>query len=236
MDDPAAKRLREARLKAGYETGTAAARAFGWTVSTYLSHENGTRPIGRSAKEYAKRFNVPLGWLLIGEQTGSSGQKPRAATDQLALDLRVPIPEIDAHVGAGGGGLMEIVNATPNGQLTLSDEDIRGHWQLPPGYLRGELRIDPRRAFVVEVDGDSMEPTLRSGDRVLIDSSDQRPRDGIFAIWNGFAVVIKRLELIGSVEPVRVRMISDNPRHSPEERTLEEVHIIGRARLRTTRL
>ncbi len=66
-DPKIAARLRAARAKAGYEQGSDAARAFGWTVSTYGSHENGTRGIGRAAKAYARAFKVPLGWLLNGE-------------------------------------------------------------------------------------------------------------------------------------------------------------------------
>lgn len=60
-------RLRAERKKR-YATAIMAAEAFGWTKSTYVSHENGTREISRDAAErYAKAFRVKAGWLLYGE-------------------------------------------------------------------------------------------------------------------------------------------------------------------------
>lgn len=64
MDVPF-KRLQEARAKAGFSGPTEAARAFGWGISTYLSHENGTRGLRPAvADRYAKAFRVPAEWLL----------------------------------------------------------------------------------------------------------------------------------------------------------------------------
>ena len=34
-------RLRKARLEAGFNTASDAARKFGWTKTTYIAHENG---------------------------------------------------------------------------------------------------------------------------------------------------------------------------------------------------
>jgi transcriptional regulator with XRE-family HTH domain len=67
LDTPA-KRLRWVREnRTNYSTGTDAARAFGWTVSTYLGHENGDRqPSVKAAKRYAAAYKVPLGWILAG--------------------------------------------------------------------------------------------------------------------------------------------------------------------------
>lgn len=64
MSTPA-DRLREARLRAGYETAKAAAEAMGASVSTYIQHENGSRgfPAGKAAR-YARFFRVAPEWLL----------------------------------------------------------------------------------------------------------------------------------------------------------------------------
>lgn len=67
MDSPA-DRLRKARTAAGYETSTDAARAFGWPLPTYQSHENGHRGIPvKAAARYAKAFRVSPGWIVTGE-------------------------------------------------------------------------------------------------------------------------------------------------------------------------
>jgi SOS-response transcriptional repressor LexA len=70
-----ADRLREARLKAGYSSASAAARAFGWTESAYRHHENGTRPFDiETAKRYGRAFKVNPGYLLALDKV--TGQAP----------------------------------------------------------------------------------------------------------------------------------------------------------------
>ena len=63
------ERLIWARLnRTDFTSGTDAARAFGWTVSTYLGHENGDRNPSRAAAErYAARYGVRWEWLLTGQ-------------------------------------------------------------------------------------------------------------------------------------------------------------------------
>lgn len=57
--------LKTAREKAGFDKPTEAARAHGWVESTYISHENGTRGIGKQyAKRYAKAFGIREADLL----------------------------------------------------------------------------------------------------------------------------------------------------------------------------
>jgi hypothetical protein len=81
MTDPA-ERLRIARLRAGYETGKEAAEALGFPVSTYLSHENGSRGISaKRAVTYARKYKIREQWLLYGvgpgpgtEQTGETAE------------------------------------------------------------------------------------------------------------------------------------------------------------------
>jgi len=61
------ERLRLARIEAGYDDATTAAKALHIAVPTYTSHENGTRGFrADSAEAYAKKFNVAVEWLLYG--------------------------------------------------------------------------------------------------------------------------------------------------------------------------
>lgn len=77
METPAT-RLRRAREKAGYETPTAAAAAFGWAYPTYAGHENGSRGMRPDAlMRYAKAFRVSPAWLLDGTEDGKAQPKPR---------------------------------------------------------------------------------------------------------------------------------------------------------------
>ena len=88
MDTPA-ERLQFLRKRAGFATASDAARAYGWTISTYLGHENGDRSPGReSAKRYAAAFKERWEWILEGGVSNAG-----ADTDT------VPIV---GDVGAGG--------------------------------------------------------------------------------------------------------------------------------------
>jgi phage repressor protein C with HTH and peptisase S24 domain len=80
-----AERLRKARIAAGYDSPTDAARALGIPPPTYLGHENGTTKFTRKAALYAKKFNISLDYLV-------TGRLPKT------YNLLVPVI---AYVGAG---------------------------------------------------------------------------------------------------------------------------------------
>ena|ERR1700752_2211915 len=68
MDSPQAKRLKDARLAAGYSTAASAAEAFGWIRATYYAHENGNKIYTHTAaKKYGQAFRVNPAWLLFGQ-------------------------------------------------------------------------------------------------------------------------------------------------------------------------
>jgi SOS-response transcriptional repressor LexA len=65
----ASNRLKEARLKRGYESAKAAAEAMGVSVATYIQHENGTRGVpANRAEQYGKFFRVAPEWILYGNR------------------------------------------------------------------------------------------------------------------------------------------------------------------------
>lgn len=69
-------RLRWARKRAGYAKPMDAIRAFGFTKSTYIQHENGTRGFpSRAAQRYSTVYRVDLEWLLTGKG------KPESSAD-----------------------------------------------------------------------------------------------------------------------------------------------------------
>lgn len=76
LESPA-ERLKWARKnRSGFATATDAAKAFGWTVPTYLGHENGDRiPSRKAAIKYATAYKVPWAWLLEGGPLPGSRQQ-----------------------------------------------------------------------------------------------------------------------------------------------------------------
>jgi phage repressor protein C with HTH and peptisase S24 domain len=102
-------------------------------------------------------------------------------------------------------------------------------WPLPRDYLE-ELGVSGGPLALIHVRGDSMEPTLRPGDRILVDQGDQNvSQPGIFVLWDGDGRVVKRIERVYGSEPPKLRLISDNPRHSTYEVPAEIVRVVGRA-------
>lgn len=92
------------------------------------------------------------------------------------------IPLYDVYGSAGPGAWV--------GEETVLDVlAFRTNW------LRNELGVDPKKLSLIFVAGDSMEPTLRSGDMVLVDhESRQNITEGIWLIRMGDGTVIKRVQ------------------------------------------
>lgn len=86
-------RLRKARLAAGYQSASQAAKALGVAVSTYIAHENGQNTFGTArAERYGAVFSVSSAWLLTGE--GRGPDRP-AGGDTDAEDLLAALPGIE---------------------------------------------------------------------------------------------------------------------------------------------
>jgi phage repressor protein C with HTH and peptisase S24 domain len=127
------------------------------------------------------------------------------------------IPEIDVRASAGPGALLE------------GFEETKGIWYFPDGLIRHEFRTRAGDLRIITIDGDSMEPVLSSGDRIMVDTSQRIPvPPGIFVIWDGMGIVAKRIEHILSSDPPKLRIVSVNPDYETYEREAEEVNVIGR--------
>lgn len=97
--------------------------------------------------------------------------------------------------------------------------------------------MQPGEIMVLEVVGDSMSPTLDSGDRVLVDTTYSKPTpDGIYVIEEGDGPMVKRLQLVRRSDPPEIRIISDNKHHEPYTLRLDDIRIIGRVSGRVTRM
>jgi hypothetical protein len=79
MAETSNSRLRQARIAAKFRSATAAAKRYGWTVSTYLSHENGQTPVPSEAAEiYASKFKTcSASWIVYGDSAGKGPPKSK---------------------------------------------------------------------------------------------------------------------------------------------------------------
>lgn len=135
---------------------------------------------------------------------------------------QIRVPEYDIAAAAGPGSL-PIANAPADG-LTAVD-----YWSLPRRFLEA-FSQSAESLTVIRVTGDSMEPDYQAGERVLIDRSYRSPSPpGIYMLWDGIGLVLKRVEVVfGSSDPIMLRISSINPAYSTYERPLDEVQINGR--------
>lgn len=151
----------------------------------------------------ARHFGVPEHLL---------GAEP---TPVIAAGL-VPVPLLDLKVSAGPG--------TAGGtELPLAQIGF------DPAWLNRLTSAGSEDLNLVQVEGDSMAPTLLPGDDILVDRSDgeARVRDGIYVLRIDDSLLVKRL----TVHPVsrRVTLQSDNPAYADwPDLTLTDINLIGR--------
>jgi SOS-response transcriptional repressor LexA len=248
-------RLRHAREQAHYATASDAARAMGIEEPTYLGHENGNRGLGRAGQRYARFYGVSLDWLLDGRgsmrptppqlersRPGRRRPAPRGLEEdgrpyrQAALHadgrIGIPpgeIPQVAAQIGMGLTAEADQIQI-PLGGGAVAALPVTGTWKLPDVAVNRLLAgASLESVHVIEGVGDSMEPIIRSGDMVFIDTSQRSPSPpGIFALYDGIGITMKHLEVVPNTDPVRVKIIPENSRYSSYDQELDEIRIIGR--------
>lgn len=164
----------------------------------------------------AQFFGVSEGELGAGVReeavvvgTGKGRPVPSSLRTALADWADIPRLPLGASAGAGAHAAEEI----PSGRLRFSNRWLKGQG------------LEPAMLSVIEVEGDSMEPTLRDGDEILVDRTPRPTRAGIHVIRLDDVLLVKRLE---SGPGGTLHIISDNAAYPRMERPLREVEVLGR--------
>ena len=181
--------------------------------------------------DHLKPFALHLGYtpeqiLLWGRFPGAESHNLEAplATSAHKNLVAHGVVEVDGRASVGGAKH----NVRRDGRRT---DPLRSErWIFPDSFIREQLHASEERLLVLEVDGDSMAPTIASGERVVIDVDHRTPSpDGLYAIRDPFgSIIVRRLHILRSSGPTRVRVISDNQNHPSEEAPLSEIEIAGR--------
>ena len=151
---------------------------------------------------------------------------------RLSTHARRPPPSVAYSAPQGYSIVPEAdVRAEPDAEAWAGELRETGEgWMFADAFIRHRLRADPGDLWMIEVDGDSMEPLLSGGDHFLIDVSRTVPAPpGIFVIWDGIALVAKRIEHVPHSDPPRVVLKPVNPEYDSHERPAGEIHVVGRA-------
>lgn len=201
-------RLAEARKKIGmnqqdFADDMSVSKA---TISLY---ERGERyPDAKFLNRMLTVYNVSADWLITGKEEGK----------QLTIsnDKYMTLPHFDIEASAGGGSLVEI--ETANGVLAFDRKEME------------RLGVTEKNSGVIDVRGNSMEPTIMDYSRIVIKYDEKEILDGYIYVFNRNGhLFIKRLKL----DMKGLHIISDNPQYPDEFLTYDEIetmpiHIIGR--------
>ncbi|MEH6684631.1 MAG: S24 family peptidase [Qipengyuania sp.] len=137
---------------------------------------------------------------------GADPDHARAA----AADEFITVPRLPLDASAGPGA--------------FSAEEISfDSFRFSRRWLR-EMGLEGADLSAIRVEGDSMEPTLRSGDEIFVDRN-KRSGEGIHVVRIGDALHVKQVQ---ASAPGRIALISANDSYAPIDLAREEVEVIGR--------
>lgn len=140
------------------------------------------------ALEISKKYNVNFKWLLTG--IGEPFEKEFNYENNC---YNIPIRgDVEASMGSG---------------VTVYSEEQTGTYAISTQLVK-DLGISPNNTEIIFARGDSMYPTIESGDSLLINHSETEIYDGlIYCVRIDGQLYAKRLQ---KLPPATVKVVSDN--------------------------
>ncbi|MDE8034626.1 helix-turn-helix transcriptional regulator [Actinobacillus equuli subsp. haemolyticus] len=159
--------------------------------------------------EIANALGVSAEWLKTGKgeapDFANLAGNPTAYSEPEESRIRLDVLDVFASAGNGTfvGDLAELTHAI----------------EFDPTYFMQIFqRANSQGLAIINVTGDSMEPTINSGDLLFVDTNKPMYQgDGIYVFSYGEMLYVKRLQLAGD----RLLVISDNQFYHPWEITKE---------------
>ncbi|HCD5425678.1 TPA: S24 family peptidase [Klebsiella aerogenes] len=216
------RRLKLQELVAGFKTQREFADKAGLdpTVVSRMLYPVGKqhkRNIGeQSARQIEDALGIARGWMDGLGQTSDSGLE----LPMLNRDIyRVEVLDLTVSAGPGTYMLSDMVEVLSAIEFTTEHARV----------LFGSRSAKDIK--VMTVDGDSMYPTIKSGDRLFFDVSVREFRtDGVYAFVYGKTFHVKRLQMQG----LELAVLSDNPMLEKwyiREDNQDQFYVMGKALL-----
>ncbi len=181
------------------------AEALGINQLTLATMKNRAKIPYKEILEFCAKRKISINWVLFDQVVESL----QAETDKFAKIHYFR----DIYASAGGGAL----NEEEEGEMMYLDEEI-------VQKLGGIGMIKHIQA--INVLGDSMEPTLYSGDVVFVNKEYRNAhKAGIYVVSTPAGLFIKRLHLQANG---MVALLSDNESYAPEMVNAHDVEVIGK--------
>jgi phage repressor protein C with HTH and peptisase S24 domain len=197
-----------------------AASVLGLPPSTYQNYERDVRAPNTEGWNAFAMNGINTNWLLTGEGSmlAHPSEKPFQHPSATGASTEEAEPQAGRSAAAVGPGftalpLYDGIRAS-GGDGALSGEDQAENVILfSEDWIRREFGAKPRNLFMIRVAGDSMEPTLRAGDFILVDRRTSRPdREGVYLLRMGEMLLVKRLQALPGG---KIRASSDNAAFDP---------------------
>ena len=165
-------------------------------------------------------------------------------------ELPAPKPWKKTGAGKAGGNRprttavaeMEVEAAAGPGAWNDGFVLEKARWQLPEAMIRHEGDAEPGALRIIKVRGNSMEPELREGDRLVVDTGRRMPGAGeLYVLWDGDGLVVKRIEPVHGPDrepdrgPPELRLLSVNPDYPAYTCLVTDIHIVGKVLWKVTR-
>lgn len=149
------------------------------------------------------------------EDAASQAQGSAVVTHAPELDdlHNVSVPHLSLSYSMGGGVLVE-------------EPVVLGHFSVPREWVRGRIAGRIEDVAFIMGEGDSMFPTIKDGDMLMIDRAQRavRQQDQIWAIAMHDVGMVKRLRRTRDGYEIH----SDNPSIPPDRAHDGEMTIVGR--------
>jgi phage repressor protein C with HTH and peptisase S24 domain len=197
-----ARRLRDAIKLVG--SARDAARLAGFPYGTLQNYVQGGELKLSNAISLARVTNVRLEWLATGEGPMQGEEAGEVTTISAAATPpgHVLLPLLEARAAAGNHG-------------GLRSDHLVDFIAFSESFLKQTLRRTPKNLALLTASGDSMDPTIRDGDLLLVDTSARRIEGSlIYVLAIGGALLVKRIDLRRDGSVV---LKSDNPKYAAEE-------------------
>lgn len=199
---------------------------------------------GVSSVELAARADVKTSFLydvISGKSANPSSVKLARVAESLGVSLAYLAGTSDiptegyqfALPGAEDNKVILprlLVESSPEKGAVVAEKTRRDEiLQFKKEWLKLSLSGDESNLRLFTVQGDGMTPTLLDGDVVIINTTQKSPSPpGLFLLFDGMALIVKRLERFTNGNTPIIKVTADNPHYSPYEIFGENSNIVGR--------
>ena len=186
-------------------------------------------------RELARRAEVKSSFIY-DVLNGRSHNPSTLQLARIAQSLNVPLSMLvsDEAAATAMPSLHVVQQAAFDGWLHPPAFSTASHSRPCPysfshRFLGQQLGLRAEQLSWSTMGDDTMEPSLKLGDTLLIDRSHIRPSPaGLYLIRDGDAINIRRIEAINTHSAHYLRIIADNPCYATYEKHAESVIIMGR--------